>query len=102
MFLVPRHVEGAAVVLTGRTSPEDVRPGHVLVVRQWTPVHVVPLMSAAAVVILARSTTTHAAVVALQLALPGCVVDPALWPDVDPDRVLLNPIGEEVRWWLTS
>lgn len=97
-FLTRTRIAGTTTPLRAGTAPEDVPPGRVLVVHRWTPVHVVPFMSAAAAVILARSATTHAAVVALQLGLPACVVDPALWPAADPRAVVLDPDDGEIRW----
>ena len=74
----------------------------VLVLRSWDPKQLLSYFEAVGVVIVSHSARGHAAVAALQLSKPSCVVSPDVWPSGVGTWARLDPDEDAVHWNLAS
>lgn len=97
-FLIDQGAQGRVHSIQRGAPITAMHIGCILLVRGWDPSQVLNFRVAVAVIVLARSTRSHATVAALQLCKPSCIVDPDTWPAFLPAWAELRPEEGEVFW----
>jgi len=98
-FLVRRDVQGPVLLAEPGSGPIHGRPGFIVVITAWDPGVLFTMLGSAGAVIIASSPKSHAAMAALALNLPSCVLSPTLWqPGTRPLWMRLYPTESCIQW----